>query len=178
MKTSVEELSPVKKRIRIEIDAEEVNKSLNRAYGEIRKQAKIPGFRPGKAPRKILESYYGSQVADNVTRELISESFPKAVDEISAYPLGQPVLEKEPLKQGERFVYSAVMEVRPEFEVKDYLDLEVEKEKPAVTEDHVLKRLEEIREQNGRLVSIEEERPVQEDDFVIIEYEGFENGQP
>ena len=178
MKTSVEELSPVKKRIRIEIDAEEVNKSLNRAYGEIRKQAKIPGFRPGKAPRKILESYYGSQVADDVTRELISESFPKAVDEVSAYPLGQPVLEKEPLKQGERFVYSAVMEVRPEFEVKDYLDLEVEKEKPAVTEDHVLKRLEEIREQNGRLVSIEEERPVQEDDFVIIEYEGFENGQP
>ncbi|MFO7985873.1 MAG: trigger factor [Desulfatiglandaceae bacterium] len=178
MKTSVEDISPVKKRLRIEIDADKVNKSLNQAYGEVRKRARIPGFRPGKAPRKILESYFGSQVEDDVTRELISESFPKAVDEVKTFPLGQPILEKESLKQGKSFSYSAVMEVRPEFEIKDYLDIAVEKEKPAITEDDVQKRLEEIRESNGKLASIEDDRPVQEGDFVIIEYEGLENGEP
>lgn len=178
MKTTVEEISPVKKRLRVEIDAEQVKKHLDQAYGEIRKRAKIPGFRPGKAPRKMLESYYGAQVADDVTRELIGDTFAEAVDEANISPLGQPALEKEALKPGEGFNYSALMEVRPEFEVTDYLDVEVEKEKPAVSEADVEKRLEEVRESNGTLTSVAEDRPVQEGDFVVIEYEGFENGQP
>ncbi|MDZ7695648.1 MAG: trigger factor [Deltaproteobacteria bacterium] len=178
MKTSVEDISPVKKRLLVEIGADEVNKSMNRAYGEIRKRAKIPGFRPGKVPRKILESYFGGQVADDVTRELIGDSFPKAVDEVKAFPLGQPMLEKEPLKQGESFKYSAIMEVRPEFEVNDYTGVPVEKEKLSVTEKDVDDRLQEIRESSGKLESIEEDRPIQDDDFAVIEYEGFENGEP
>lgn len=178
MKTSVEEISPVKKRLLVEIDATEVDKRLNRAYGEMRKRAKIPGFRPGKVPRKILESYFGGQVVDDVTRELISESFPKAVDEIKAFPLGQPILEKEALKQGEVFKYAAVMEVRPEFEVKDYEGVAVEKETLVITDKEVEDRLQEIRESSGKLESIEEDRPVRDDDFVVIEYEGFENGEP
>ena len=99
MKTTLEEISPVKKKLLIEIDASEVSKKLNQAYGDIRKRVRIPGFRPGKAPRKILESYYGNQVRDDVTKDLISESFPKAVDEVKTFPLGQPVLEKNSLKE-------------------------------------------------------------------------------
>ncbi len=178
MKTTLEDISPVKKKLLIEIDAHEVNKKLNQAYGEIRKRAKIPGFRPGKVPRKILESYFGNQVMDDVTRELISESFPKAVDEVKAFPLGQPILEKESLKEGEDFTYSAIMEVRPEFEVKDYLGMEVEKEIFSVSEEDVQKRLEEIREANGKLTSIEEDRPIKDGDYAIVDYQGFENGEP
>ncbi|MBW2204224.1 MAG: trigger factor [Deltaproteobacteria bacterium] len=160
------------------IDSKEVDKRLNQAYGEIRKSAKIPGFRPGKVPRKILETYFGNQVIDDVTRELISDSFPKAVDEVKTFPLGQPILEKEALKQGQDFNYSAIMEVRPEFEVKDYLGLDVEKEILSVSEEDVQKRLEEIREANGKMVPIEEERQIRDGDFVIVDYEGFEDGQP
>ena len=178
MKTTLEDISPVKKKLLIEIDSREVDKRLNQAYGEIRKRAKIPGFRPGKVPRNILETYFGSQVTDDVARELISESFPKAVDEVKTFPLGQPILEKDPLKQGQDFKYSAIMEVRPEFEVKDYLGLEVEKEILSVSEEEVQKRLEEIREANGKLASIEEERQIRDGDFVIVDYEGFEDGQP
>jgi len=178
MKTTLETISPVKKKLLVEIDAEEVNKKLNQAYGDIRKRVKIPGFRPGKAPKKILESYYGNQIRDDVTTELISESFPKAVDEAKAFPLGQPVLEKAALKQGENFVYSAIMEVRPEFEVRDYLGLPVEREILSVSEEHVQKRLEEIRTANGKLVSIAEKRPIREGDYAIVDYKGFENGQP
>jgi trigger factor len=178
MKTTLEEISPVKKRLRVEIDAEEVNKKLNQAYGDIKNRARIPGFRPGKAPRKILESYYGNQVRDDVTKELITDSFPKAVDEAKTFPLGQPVLEKESLKQGENFVYSAIMEVRPEFEVKDYLGMEIKKEIFSVSEEDVQKRLEEIRTANGKLTSIAEKRPIREGDYAIVDYKGFENSQP
>jgi len=178
MKTTLEDISPVKKKLLIEIDSKEVDKKLNQAYGEIRKSAKIPGFRPGKVPRKILETYFGNQVIDDVTRELISDSFPKAVDEVNTFPLGQPILEKEALKQGQDFSYSAIMEVRPEFEVKDYLGLDLEKEILSISEEVVQKRLEEIREANGKMVSIEEERQIRDGDFVIVDYEGFEDGQP
>ncbi len=178
MKTTLEDISPVKKKLLVEIDSKEVDKKLNQAYGEIRKTAKIPGFRPGKVPRKILETYFGNQVIDDVTRELISESFPKAVDEVKTFPLGQPILEKEALKQGQDFNYSAIIEVRPEFEVKDYLGLDVEKEIFSISEEDVQKRLEEIREANGKMVSIEEERLIKDGDFVIVDYEGFEDGQP
>ncbi|MCF8146584.1 MAG: trigger factor [Deltaproteobacteria bacterium] len=178
MKTTLEEISPVKKRLRVEIDAEEVNKKLNQAYGDIRNRVRIPGFRPGKAPRKILESYYGNQIKDDVTQELIRDSFPKAVDEAKTFPLGQPVLEKAPLKQGENFVYSALMEVRPQFEVKDYLGMEIEKEILSVSDEDVQKRLEEIRKANGKLTAITEKRPIREGDYAIVDYKGFEDGQP
>jgi trigger factor len=115
-------------------------------------------------------------VVDDVTRDLISESFPKAVDEVKTFPLGQPILEKESLKQDNNFIYSAIMEVRPEFEVKDYLGLEVEQEIFSVTEEDVQKRLEEIREANGKLTSIEEDRPIKDGDYAIVDYQGFENG--
>ena len=177
MKTILEDISPVKKKLLIEIDSKEVDKKLNQAYGEIRKTAKIPGFRPGKVPRKILETYFGSQVIDDVTRGLISESFPKAVDEVKTFPLGQPILEKEALKQGQDFNYSAIIEVRPEFEVKDYLGVDVEKELFSISEEDVKKRLEEIREANGKMASIEEERQIRDGDFVIVDYEGFEDSQ-
>lgn len=178
MKTTLEDISPVKKKLLIEIDSKEVDKKLNQAYGEIRKTAKIPGFRPGKVPRKILETYFGNQVIDDVTRGLISESFPKAVDEVKTFPLGQPILEKEALKHGQDFNYSAIIEVRPEFEVKDYFGLDVEKEILSISEEDVQKRLEEIREANGKMASIEEERLIRDGDFVIVDYEGFEDGQP
>ncbi|MBW1734948.1 MAG: trigger factor [Deltaproteobacteria bacterium] len=178
MKTTLEEISPVKKRLHVEIESKEVDKRLNQAYGKIRKRAKIPGFRPGKVPRKILESYFGEQVIDDVTRELMTETFPKAIDEANTFPLGQPVIEKGILKQGQDFSYSAIIEVRPQFQVEDYLGLELEKEILAVTEEDVQKRLEEIREANGKMDSIQEERPVRDGDFVVVDYEGFEGGLP
>ena len=178
MKASLEDISQVKKKLSVEIDAKEVNRKLNSAYGKIRKTTKIPGFRPGKVPRKILESYFGSQVEADVTSELVNESFPGAVNETKAFPLGQPELEKGPVKLDEKFVYSATMEVRPEFEVKDYLGLEAEKELVSIGEDEVQKRIEQIRVGNGKLESLEEPRPIQDGDLAVINYQGFENDQP
>ncbi len=157
MKTRLEDISSVKKKLIIEIESKEVDKKINEAYRELGKKAKIPGFRPGKVPRKILERRFSDDVAEDVTRDLITESFPKALAEVDTMPLGTPSLEKETLKQSQNFQYSAVIEVRPRFELKDYLGLEVEKEKYSVTDEDVENRIEKIRQANGYMYSIEQE---------------------
>ncbi len=178
MKAHLEDISPVKKKLFIEIEPEEVNRKLDKAYRDLGKKAKIPGFRPGKVPRRILEGRFRKQVVEDVTRDLITETLPKAFEEINSFPLGTPVLEKETLKEGEDFKYSAVVEVRPEFEVKDYLGVQVEKEKCLVTEEDVNRELEQIRKSHGKMHSVEEARAIQQDDYVILDYEGYEGDQP
>jgi trigger factor len=178
MKTSLEDISSVKKKLIIEIESKEVDKKINEAYRELGKRAKIPGFRPGKVPRKILERRFSDDVTEDVTRELINESFPQAITEVDTMPLGAPLLEKETLKQSENFKYSAVIEVRPQFELKDYLGIEVEKEKYSVTDKDVEDRIEQIRQSNGNMNSIEPTRAVREEDYVVLDYEAFEGESP
>ena len=175
MKASLEDISPVKKKLLVEIESQEVERKLNEAYRDLGKKAKIPGFRTGKIPRNILEKHFSLQVGEDVTRSLINETFPKAVDEVKAFPLGPPSLEKNIVKQGQNFSYTAVMEVRPQFEVENYLGIEVEKEKFSVTEEKYQDQIEQIRKSNGRLVSIEEKRPIKKDDYVALSYECFED---
>ncbi|MFC1867359.1 trigger factor [Thermodesulfobacteriota bacterium] len=174
MKATLEDVSSVKKRLMIEIEAEEIDKKVNKAYSKFGKTAKIKGFRPGKAPRKILENYFGDQVLEDVTNSIIKETLPKAMEETNTFPLNMPVVENELLKVGQSYKYSALMEVRPAFEIKDYLGIEVEKEECVVTEEDVERQLEEIRTAHGNLRSIEEDRGIKEGDYAIIDYEGFD----
>ena len=178
MKTSVEEISPVKKKLVVEIGADVVDKSVNDAYRRLGKRAKIPGFRPGKVPRKIMERYFSAEVQQDVTRELVNETLPRAVEETDTFPLTMPVIENDMLKTGQNFKYTATMEVKPRFELKDYMGIEVEKEVFSVTDEDVKNRLEEIRRSNGTLKQVEEDRAVKPEDYVVIEYQGFEDGQP
>jgi len=177
MKTSVEEISSVKKKLLVEVEAEEVNRKLNEAYRNLGKRAKIRGFRRGKIPRKILEQYFGEQVVEDVARGLVSETLPVAVEETKAYPLSMPMVENEALRAGQNFRYAAIVEVKPVFELKDYTGLAVEKEAISVTDDDVNQQLEEIRRANGTLKSLEEQRGIQEEDYVVLEYEAFEAGK-
>jgi trigger factor len=178
MKTSIEDISPVKKKLVVEIGADMVERSVNAAYKRLGKRAKIPGFRPGKVPRKIMERYFGAEVQQDVTRELVNETLPKAVEETDTFPLTMPVIENDTLKMGQNFKYTATMEVKPQFELKDYMGVEVEKEVCSVTDEDVKNRLEEIRRNNGTLKTVEEDRAVKPEDYVVIEYQGFENGRP
>jgi len=175
MKTNIEDISSVKKRLNVEIEAEEIDKKVNETYKKYGKIAKVKGFRPGKAPRKILENYYGNQVLEDVTKSLIEETLFEAMEEHKTYPLNMPVVENKILKIGENYKYSAQFEVRPQFELKDYLGIEVEKETCVVNEEDVDRQMEQIREARGRLCPVEEARGVKEGDIVVIDYEGFES---
>jgi len=175
MKSAVEDISPVKKKLLVEIEADEVTKKVSKAYRDLGKKAKIPGFRSGKIPRKILERYYGKEVIEDVTKALVNETLPMAMEENNTFPLSMPVIENETLKVGQKFKYSFVMEVKPEFELKNYTGLEVEKEICRVKDEDVARELQKIRENSGKLNSIEQDRPIKENDYAIIEYEGFED---
>lgn len=177
MKTKWAEISPVRKKLEVEIEAGEVAKKIDEAYRELRKSVRLPGFRPGKVPRKILERRFGNQVMDDVTRRLVNETLPKAVEETHTVPLSMPVIENEILKLGQNFKYSAVMEVKPEIELKDYMGFEVEKEIFSVSDDDVESQLEEIRKTHGKLSAVETGRGIEKEDFAVIEYEGFEDGK-
>lgn len=178
MKVNVADVSPVKKKLTVEIEASEVDKKVAQAFRSLASRAKIPGFRPGKIPRRILEQYFGSQVVEEVQRDLVNETLPKAVEETEAFPITIPAVENGTLKKGQSFSYSAILEVKPQFEVKEYLGLEVEEEILAVGDEDVEKELDQIRKNNGKLISAEEGRPIRKDDYAVINYQGFQNGAP
>jgi trigger factor len=178
MKASIEQITPVKKRLTVEVDAEEVSRKIEEAYKELRKRAKVSGFRPGKVPRNILQRYFGDQVTQDVKRGLLSETLPQAFEETKIFPVAMPVIENESLKAGEGYTYVALMEVRPEFELKDYMGLEVDKERVSVSEETVNSQLDEIRRVNSRLKPLEEDRGIRDDDCAILEYEAFEGEKP
>ena len=178
MKASVEEISPVKRKLTVELDAEEVNRKIEDAYRALKSQAKIRGFRPGKVPRDLLERYYGEQVAQDVTKGLVNESLPMAFEQTNTYPLTMPLVENDALKKGQSFKYAAIMEVRPQIDLKDYMGLEVEKEKVVVSDREVDGQLEEIRKANAKLKPVEEDRGARQDDCVVIDYEAFEGDRP
>ncbi len=178
MKASIEQITPVKKRLTVEVEAEEVNRKIEEAYKELKKRAKVAGFRPGKAPRNILQRYYGEQVTQDVKRGLMSETLPQAFEETKIFPVAMPLIENESMKEGEGYTYVALMEVRPEFELKDYMGLEVDKELVSVSDDAVNSQIEEIRRVNSRLKPLEEDRGIRSEDCAILEYEAFEGDQP
>jgi trigger factor len=178
MKASIEEITPVKKRLTVEVEAEEVNRKIDEAYKELKKKARVDGFRPGKVPRNILERHFGDQVTQDVKRGLLSETLPRAFEETKIFPVVMPVIEDESLKAGEGYKYIALMEVRPQFELKDYMGLEVEKEIVSVSDETVNSRLEEIRRVNSRMKPLDEDRGIQNDDCAILEYEAFEGERP
>lgn len=178
MKSALEVISPVKKKLVVELEPEEVDKKIEETYRNLGKSAKVPGFRPGKIPRKVLERVYGPQVSEEVARELVKETLPMAMDETKTFPLSVPMIENEMLKAGAPFKYTAVLEVKPEFELKEYMGLDVEKEIVHVKEEEVEKQLEEIRKANGKLVAIiEEDRPIREGDFAIVQYVAYQDGK-
>lgn len=178
MKSSIEEINPVKKKLIVEIEADEVDRKIEKAYRELGKTVRLPGFRPGKIPFRILEGRFGKEVLSDVTRDLVNESLPKALEETDAFPLSMPSIENGIPEKGKAFQYTAVMEVRPQFELKDYMGLEIQKEKLSVTDENVERQIQEIRRARGQLQTVEEERPVQDGDYVTLRFEGLEDGKP
>jgi trigger factor len=178
MEISIEEISQVKRRLNVEIDTEEVTKKLDQAYKRISRSVTVKGFRPGKAPRRIIEQYYGKEIMDDVKSDLIKESFPKAIQETKLVPVGGPSIEDEAIIPGKNFKYTVTVEVRPDFELTDYMGISLEKEILNISEDDVDRKLEEIRDAHAKLISVNKDRGIEDGDYVIIDYEGFWKDKP
>jgi trigger factor len=178
MKFDVEALSPVKRRLRIEIPPDIVSREIEGAFQSVRRRAKVPGFRPGKAPRTLLERQYGHSIQQEVIEKLIPDSYREAVRQSGIRPVDFPVIEEVALRQGEPLSFTATVEVRPEVKVSEYRGIPVPGVSTAVTDEETAKALDQIREMHAQLEVAEEGRRVEPRDFAVIDYEGFLDGQP
>jgi trigger factor len=178
MKVLVENVSPVEKKLSFEIPREVVSQEVESAYRTLNHNVKLKGFRPGKVPRSILERYYKSQVSEEVQTKLISDSYGKAVDENKLFPVAEPAVLDRQFEEGKEFKYAVSVEIKPEVPVAEYKGLVTEREKAAVSEADVEARLRELQEGHAQLKPIPEERPVQEKDFVVFDFEGTLEGKP
>jgi len=177
LKVDVENLGSTKKRLQIEVPGEIVTKEIGSAYRKLSKNAKVKGFRPGKVPRAILQRYYGDYVKDEVISKLINDTYFKAISDKDIKPVSQPTIDNGTLEAGKAFEYSAIIEVKPDIQVKDYLSLRLKAGKVEVTGEDVEKRLQELQNLHAQLVTVEERKKVREGDFVIIDYEGLSDGR-
>lgn len=170
MQVTLQKLSPVLVQLDVQVDADRVKTEITKAYNSLAKTARVRGFRPGKAPRKVLAHMFGPRVAADVAQRLVDETFPKAVSDKKVQPVTQPSIEPERLVDNQPFSYTARVEVIPEIESVEYAGLEVEKPNVDVTEDDITAELDELRRANSTLEPLKEERPAQKDDVVTLDF--------
>lgn len=178
MQIKVESLSKVKRKINFEIPAERVASEIDKVYEQIRKRTAIKGFRKGKVPKAYIEKYYSGAMEQDVVKNLVNDTYFKTLADEKIYPVSYPVIENEELKQGEPFKYTAVVEVFPEVEIREFAGLEVGKEIYRFDEEAINRRIEEMRESLAQLRPVEDGRPAATGDFVTLDFEGCIDGVP
>ena len=156
MQIRVEDVSPVEKKLIVEVPWDLVSQKLGVAYRELGRGVAIKGFRKGKAPRSVLEQLYGPRVKAEVAVDLIRESFYRGVAEHQLAAVSEPRdVEGAEIKKGEPFTFNAIVEVKAEFEPKDYIGMPLERRKLAIEDDAVDKALDDVRRERTELVPIE-----------------------
>lgn len=178
MEVTITDISPVKKKVQIRIPHVDVAKKLDSAYLELKKNAKIKGFRPGKAPRSVLERMFRKDVHADVTSKLIQNTFIKAVKQESLAFIGTPDIDPPELDPEQPFVYDVTMELKPELADIDYEGIKLKKTLYKMSESEVDKQIEMLQKQLAEYQPINEDRAAAEADHAVIDYEGLKNGQP
>ncbi len=176
MEVTITDLSPCKKQLRIEIDAETVNAKFDAVAKDFRRHAHLPGFRPGKAPLANVMRSYGDKIGEEAKRTLMSDSYAKALKENELRPVIMPEVEELQFGHGKPFQYLATLEVTPAFEMPEYIGIEVEKERRSVNDADIAKALDTLREQ--RVSYADMDRPVVEDDFIVVNFTGTIDDKP
>jgi trigger factor len=177
MKVTIEDISPVKKKQHIQVMPEAIARELQKAVGDAAKTAKIPGFRPGKAPKNIVEKHYQTEIHSEVMNRLISESYMQAVQEHDLSPVEMPnITNISPLQKDAPLNFSAVVEVRPKFELGTYTGIEVKDAPIAPTDDEITQTIDRLREMYAQL-EVVEGQPLAKGHSAIIDFEGFREGK-
>ena len=161
----------------IETTAEEFEKGLNEAYNKNKGKITLPGFRKGKAPRKMVEKFYGAEVFyEDAANAIIPEAYAEAAEESKLEIVSQPKIDVVQLEQGKPFIFSAEVAVKPEVELGQYKGVEVAKVDSEVTDEDIANELKKVQEQNSRTISVAE-RAVKDGDMTVIDFEGFVDGK-
>lgn len=178
MQVTIEDISSVKKSLHIEVPQPEVAREIEKAYGELKKTAKIKGFRPGKVPRSVLEKMFKKDVMADVSSRLIQNSLIDAIREKDLRVVGHPKLDPPELDAGQDYKYVATVEVTPEMADIDFKGLELKRSTYQATEEEISAQLKMLQKNLARMQKIDEARPVRDGDHVLLDFEGFKNGKP
>jgi len=168
VKTDVEELSPTRVRLTVEVPFDELKPSLDQAYRDVGRQVRIPGFRPGHVPRQVLDQRIGrGAVLEHAINEAVPELYSKAVQEANVSVLGQPDVEITKLEDGDQIAFTAEVDVRPSFELPDLESVQVVVDDADVSPDQVEEYLGALRERFASLRAAD--RPAKSGDYVAID---------
>jgi trigger factor len=179
MKIQVENVSPVERKVTIEVDPARVAQEMERAYSGLGRRVKLRGFRPGKAPRKVLERHFRAEVESEVAEKIVQQTFAEAVRVESIDLVAPPhVSISEGVAEGKPLRYTARVEVKPKLEPKDYRGLEVKRRPPEVTDEMISAELGRIQESFAKLVPVEGRFEAQEGDWAVVDHEGTIEGEP
>lgn len=167
----IEDAGPATKKVVVEIPKDRIEAKLAEQFKELRQQAAVPGFRPGHVPQKLLERKFSADVREQVRRVLIGESYEQAVEKNGLQVIGEPVFENPDalqLKENEGLTYSFEVEVQPEFKLPELKGVKVNRPKINITEENVDQAMQNLREQQGVLVPVED-RGVEDKDYLIAD---------
>lgn len=177
MQVTVENVNSVKKILHVEVPAEMVRQEIENAYREIKKTAKIKGFRQGKVPRNVLERLFKKDVQADVTNRLIQETFVKALKEADLNIVGSPKIDPSEVAPQTPFQYNATVEIQPKIDAIDFKGLKLKKNIYKVSDAEIETHLKLLQKNMAQLKTITEERPAREDDYALIDYEGHKEGR-
>lgn len=176
MNVKVEKIEKNVVQLEIEVDAAKFEQGLQKAFAKSAGRFNIPGFRKGKAPRKIVERYYGEQVLyEDAINEICPELYDEAVEQNELHPVERPEIDIKQIGSGQNFIFTATVTVKPEVVLGEYKGVEVAKVEVIVTEEDIEKELEKVADRNSRLITIED-RAIQSGDTAVIDFEGFVDG--
>lgn len=177
VKVTVEEPSSVRRKMTVEVPAENVDRLFRETFKEYRKHASLPGFRRGKAPQGVIESRFREDVTQDVTRKILPDSYEQALKQEGLKPITEPKVGELSVEEGKPLIYTAEFEILPRFEVKDYLGIEIESGEVEVGEEEVDGILEEMRAGQATVKKVTEERGLRTGDVAMIDFEGMAEGR-
>ena len=170
MNIEIEEVGPCKKLLKFDIPKETIDDEWQKQLKEVSKMAKVPGFRKGKAPRKLLEKNYGDKIMDDVKRAVVSGSYQQAIEENKLSPIGDPDIGNFDLELGKPLKFEITLEVLPTFELGDYKGMKLQRKPVSVTDEDIDKALETISKQKAQLAIVKTGK-VKVEDFIICDCE-------
>jgi len=173
---TVENLAPCKKLLRVEVDAKAVDEAFDAVTKDFQKQASLPGFRPGKAPRAMVLKKYEPDIKDEVKRKLIGDSYRKALDEKKIAVIGYPDIEEIQFGRGQTLQFAATIETAPEFQLPEYKGLPARREAKSVTVADVDRAIELLARQHTKFETVA--RELRLGDIAVVNYTGTCDGRP
>jgi trigger factor len=177
MNITLEDVAPCKKRLKIEVPANRVKQAFDRVTDDFQKEARIPGFRPGHAPRTVVLKKFHKDIENEAQRSLVPEAYQEAIAEKKLRVVSQPEIEDLKYQAGLSLSFSTLVELVPDFKLPDYKGIVVKKQETAVTDEEVDKTLSSLADQRAKFDDAPD-RPVAMDDFAVISYTGKLDGKP